>query len=87
MGLGEDLLGLVGICLLDGDLTDLAEQEVELIRTDRPSGEVEFQKLCLMDGSRTPLNGKRLKMYIMSMREVVEAYKRHLFTANTQKRG
>ena len=31
-----------------------------------------------MDGRRTPLNGKRLKMYIMSMREVVEAYKKAL---------
>ena len=34
-----------------------------------------FQELSWMDGSRTPLNGRRLKMYIMSMREVVEAYK------------
>ena len=30
-----------------------------------------------MDGSRTPLDGKRLKMYIMSMREVVDFYKQH----------
>jgi len=37
---------------------------------------MEFQELSWMDGSRTPLNGKRLKMYIMSMREVVEAYKK-----------
>ena len=36
---------------------------------------MEFQELSWMDGSRTPLNGRRLKMYIMSMREVVEAYK------------
>ena len=36
---------------------------------------LEFQELSWMDGSRTPLNGKRLKMYIMSMREVVEMYK------------
>jgi hypothetical protein len=36
----------------------------------------EFQELSWMDGRRTPLDGKRLKMYIMSMREVVEAYHR-----------
>lgn len=36
---------------------------------------MEFQELSWMDGSRTPLSGRRLKMYIMSMREVVEAYK------------
>ena len=36
----------------------------------------EFQELSWMDGKRTPLDGKRLKMYIMSMREVVEAYKK-----------
>ena len=35
----------------------------------------EFQELSWMDGRRTPLDGKRLKMYIMSMQEVVEAYK------------
>ena len=35
----------------------------------------QFQELSWMDGSRTPLNGKSLKMYIMSMREVVEFYK------------
>ena len=35
----------------------------------------EFQELSWMDGSRTPLNGRRLKMYIMSMREVVRFYK------------
>jgi hypothetical protein len=40
-----------------------------------------------MDGKRTPLDSRQLKRYIASMREVVEAYKRHLFTANTQKRG
>ena len=28
-----------------------------------------------MDGKWTPLNGKRLKLYIMSMREVVGAKK------------
>ena len=39
---------------------------------------MEFQELSWMDGSRTPLNGKRLKMFIMSMREVVEAYKKLL---------
>ena len=37
---------------------------------------LEFQELSWMDGKRTPLDGKRLKMYIMSMREVVEAYKK-----------
>ena len=37
---------------------------------------MEFQELSWMDGKRTPLNGKRLKMYIMSMCEVVEAYHR-----------
>ena len=36
---------------------------------------MEFQELSWMDGSRTPLNGRRLKMYIMSMREVVRFYK------------
>lgn len=35
----------------------------------------EFQELSWMDGKRTPLNGRKLRMYIMSMREVVEAYK------------
>ena len=34
-----------------------------------------FQELSWMDGSRKPLNGSMLKMYIMSMREVVEQYK------------
>ena len=38
----------------------------------------EFQELSWMDGKRTPLDGKRLKMYIISMREVVEAYKKLL---------
>ena len=36
---------------------------------------MEFQELSWMDGKRTPLNGRKLRMYIMSMREVVEAYK------------
>ena len=36
----------------------------------------EFLELSWMDGKRTPLDGKQLKMYIMSMREVVEAYKK-----------
>ena len=36
---------------------------------------MQFQELSWMDGSHTPLDGKRLKMYIMSMREVVERYK------------
>ena len=39
---------------------------------------MEFQELSWMDGRRTPLDGKRLKMYIISMREVVEAYKKLL---------
>ena len=34
----------------------------------------EFQELSWMDGKRTPLNGRRLKMYIASMREVVDFY-------------
>ena len=37
---------------------------------------MQFQELSWMDGRRTPLDGMRLKMYIMSMREVVEAYHR-----------
>ena len=37
---------------------------------------MEFQELSWMDSRRTPLDRKRLKMYIMSMREVVEAYKK-----------
>jgi hypothetical protein len=36
---------------------------------------IQFQELSWIDGSCTPLDGKRLKMYIMSMREVVEVYK------------
>ena len=36
---------------------------------------MEFQEFSWMDGKRTPLNGRKLRMYIMSMREVVEAYK------------
>ena len=35
----------------------------------------EFQELSGMDGKRTPLDGKRLKMYFASMREVVDFYK------------
>ena len=45
-------------------------------------GKIEYDEFCMqfqerswMDGHRTPLDGKRLKMYIMSMREVVEVYK------------
>ena len=37
---------------------------------------MEFQELSWMDGKRTPLNGRKLRMYIMSMREVVETYHR-----------
>ena len=36
---------------------------------------MEFQELSWMDGKRTPLNSRKLRMYIMSMREVVEEYK------------
>ena len=36
---------------------------------------MQFQELSWMDGHRTPLDGKRLKMYIISMREVVDWYK------------
>ena len=36
---------------------------------------MQFQELSWMDGHRTPLDGKKLKMYIMSMLEVVDWYK------------
>ena len=36
----------------------------------------EFQELSWMDGKRTPLDGRQLKRYIASMREVVDFYKR-----------
>ena len=36
----------------------------------------EFQELSWMDGKRTPLDGRQLRRYITSMREVVEAYKK-----------
>ena len=36
---------------------------------------LEFQEFSWMDGKRTPLNSRKLRMYIMSMREVVETYK------------
>lgn len=36
---------------------------------------MQFQELSWMNGSRTPLDGKGLKRYIMSMQEVVEMYK------------
>ena len=36
---------------------------------------MEFQELSWMDGKRTPLNGRKLRMDIMSMRKVVKAYK------------
>jgi len=39
---------------------------------------LEFQELSWMDGKRTPLNGRKLRMFIMSMREIVEAYKKLL---------
>ena len=47
-------------------------------KTDYSTFYREFQELSWMDGKRTPLDGKRLKMYIMSMREVAEAYKKLL---------
>ena len=34
-----------------------------------------FQELSWMDGSRKPLNGRDLRRYIMSMREVIDKYK------------
>ena len=36
----------------------------------------EFQELSWMDGKRTPLDGRQLKRYIASMREVVDFYKK-----------
>ena len=39
---------------------------------------MQFQELSWMNGKRKPLNRSMLKMYIMSMREVVEAYKKLL---------
>ena len=47
----------------------------------------EFQELSWKDGRRTPLDGRRLRRYVASMREVVEAYKILLFAAKAQKRG
>ena len=35
----------------------------------------EFQELSWMDGKRTPLDGRQLKRYIASLREVVDFYK------------
>ena len=40
---------------------------------------MQFQELSWMNGKRKPLNRSMLKMYIISMREVVEAYKKFLF--------
>ena len=37
---------------------------------------MQFQELSWMNGKRKPLSRSMLKMYIMSMREVVELYKR-----------
>lgn len=37
---------------------------------------LEFQELSWIDGKRTPLDGRQLKRYIASMREVVDFYKR-----------
>ena len=39
----------------------------------------EFQELNWMDGKRTPLDGRQLRMYIASMREVVDFYKTLLY--------
>ena len=36
---------------------------------------MQFQELSWMNGKRKPLNRSMLKMYIMSMREVVDWYK------------
>ena len=36
---------------------------------------MQFQELSWMDGHHAPLDGNRLKMYIRSMREMVELYK------------
>lgn len=38
---------------------------------------MEFQELSWMNGKRTPLKRSNLKMYVMSMREIVEAYHRN----------
>ena len=37
---------------------------------------LEFQELSWMNGGRTPLDGRQLKRYIASMREVVDFYKK-----------
>ena len=44
----------------------------------------QFQELSWMDGHRTPLDGKRLRMYIMSMREVVDFYKGIMLSPTTK---
>ena len=36
-----------------------------------------------MDGKRTPLDGRQLRRYIASMREVVEAYKKTMLEITT----
>lgn len=44
-------------------------------KTDYTTFRMEFQELSWMDGRRTQLNSRKLRMYIMSMREVVNFYK------------
>ena len=46
---------------------------------------MEFQELSWMDGKRTPLNSWKLRMYIMSMREVLEHYYKLLAENKKQK--
>ena len=46
---------------------------------------LEFQELSWVDGKRTSLNGRMLRMYIMSMREVVEHYYKLLAENKKQK--
>ena len=64
-------------CLeLDFILRFLAIQKLKQVRLWSFGLIKTFQKLSWADGKRTPLNGKRLKKYIMSMHEVVEEYHR-----------
>ena len=48
---------------------------------------LEFQELSWMDGSKPPLIVKRLKMYVMSMREVVKTYKNSFLLKTCKKRS
>lgn len=47
----------------------------------------EFQELSWMDVSKPPLIVKRLKMYVMSMREVVKTYKNSFLLKTCKKRS